>query len=111
MDQNQNKAKAVSQAMVMENLGNTVKKMISPIPMGDVEQNFRNEKLVFTVQMIPTPLGITAVSSWNKVGKNQYLNLLKQMSTNEEVQKKPEVTEKIMELIAMMEASTTEEGE
>lgn len=109
MDQKELKTKATQQALIMENLGNTVKKMVANTKLDEIESNFRDEKLVYTLQMIPTPLGLTAVSSWMPVPRKQYLNLMQQMATNEEVQKMPGVVEKIQEIIEMIEKAPTPE--
>lgn len=111
MDNNQQtKAQATKQALVMEKMGANAKQMISQVPLVEVEKQFTKTKRVFTVQVVPTPIGLTSIASWQALPRETYLDLLKKMHDSEQIEKLgPEVVGKFAELIEMLEKSAATE--
>ncbi|MGL5978076.1 MAG: hypothetical protein ACRCZJ_03700 [Erysipelotrichaceae bacterium] len=103
MEQNQATINAKN-ALVMEQLGNAAKNLITKVAMRDIETHFQNDKRILTVQLVPTPMGITTLSGWKALGKEEYKSLLELMVENGKDQgMSDEIQAKFQEIITLLE--------
>ncbi|MGL5540032.1 MAG: hypothetical protein ACRDBX_00180 [Erysipelotrichaceae bacterium] len=115
MENNAKKEVTAEKAAMMEALGNAAKELILTNTIDEVETRFQKEKSILTVQLVPTPFGITTVTRWKNVSRPEYLEMMVEMERNGERFGMPEAArEKLQELIVLLkeaEAKVNQKGE